>query len=99
MPEGPEIFLAARAVHAYSKAMLTEFANVVVLSSHNQLYGEWVVHKAGEPLLAKQIRLVITTQYHQTVLYCAQIFCWLRVFTRFAKLACCHLPSCCASAS
>ncbi len=110
MPEGPEIFLAARAVHAAvasqpatlelrypplatkaralrgvpitrvharSKAMLTEFANGVVLYSHNQLYGEWVVHKVGESLLAKQIRLVITTPTHQAVLYSATNFAWL----------------------
>ena len=82
MPEGPEIFLTARAVHAAvaqqpctlelchpilaakahslrgvqiarvparSKAMLTEFVNGVVLYSHNQLYGEWVVHPVGAP--------------------------------------------------
>lgn len=111
MPEGPEIFLAARKVHeavaeqpctlklsyppllakarslrgvqikrvhARSKAMLTEFANGVVLYSHNQLYGEWVVHAAGEPLLAKQVRLVITTAKHQAVLYSATDFAWLR---------------------
>lgn len=111
MPEGPEIFLAARAVHAAvaqqacslelrhpvlaakadslsgvsiarvharSKAMLTEFANGVVLYSHNQLYGEWVVHPAGAPLLTKQVRLVISTARHQTVLYSATDFAWLR---------------------
>jgi endonuclease VIII len=80
MPEGPEIFLSSRAVHAAvadqpirlellhtvlepkarelrgasgvrvdarSKAVLTQFSNGVVLYSHNQLYGEWVRHKAG----------------------------------------------------
>jgi endonuclease VIII len=111
MPEGPEIYLAARAVHdavalqpctlklahpplaskarslrgvkivrvhARSKAMLTEFANGAVLYSHNQLYGEWVVHQAGEPLLTKQVRLVITTARHQVVLYSATDFAWLR---------------------
>jgi endonuclease VIII len=111
MPEGPEIFLAARAVHAAvaqqpssivwhhpqlkprarslravpivrvharSKAMLTEFANGAVLYSHNQLYGQWVVHAANEPLLAKQIRLVISTAQHQVVLYSATDFAWLR---------------------
>ncbi len=110
MPEGPEVFLAARAVHAAvaqqpvklalrypplaakarslrgvpitrvharSKAMLTEFANGVVLYSHNQLYGEWVVHPLGAPLLPKQVRLVITTQTQQTVLYSATDFAWL----------------------
>ncbi len=112
MPEGPEIFLAARAVHAAvagqpitmalhhpallpmarslrgvriarvyarSKAMLTEFANGTVLYSHNQLYGEWVLHKIGAPLLAKQIRLVIHTATHQAVLYSATDFAWLKV--------------------
>ncbi len=111
MPEGPEIFLAARAVHAAvaqqpvavawhhpqlkprarslrgvpivrvharSKAMLTEFANGAVLYSHNQLYGEWVVHAAHQPLLAKQIRLVISTAQHRVVLYSATDFAWLK---------------------
>lgn len=111
MPEGPEIFLAARAVHtavaaqpcsldlryppltakarslrgvpivrvhARSKAMLTEFANGTVLYSHNQLYGEWVVHAAHQPLLAKQIRLVINTAQHKVVLYSATDFAWLK---------------------
>ena len=117
MPEGPEIFLAARAVHAAvalqpnalelhhpvlaakarslrdvpiarvharSKAMLTELANGVVLYSHNQLYGEWVVHRAGEPLLAKQVRLVIRTAQHQTVLYSATDFAWLQAGSEHA---------------
>jgi endonuclease VIII len=111
MPEGPEIFLAARAVHdavvgqplratfkhpalvprsrtlqstpilrvhARSKAMLTEFANGTVLYSHNQLYGEWVVHQAKEPLLNKQIRLIFSTPKHQVVLYSATDFAWLK---------------------
>ena len=111
MPEGPEIFLAARAVHAAvaqqpctlelrhpilaaradslrgvpiarvharSKAMLTEFVNGVVLYSHNQLYGEWVVHPVGARLLAKQVRIVIRTERHQTVLYSATDFAWLQ---------------------
>jgi endonuclease VIII len=111
MPEGPEIYRAAQAVHqavagkactltlnypplatkarslrgvsirrvhSRSKAMLTEFANGMVLYSHNQLYGEWVVHPAGEPLLPKQVRLVIRTAKHQTVLYSATDFAWLR---------------------
>ncbi len=110
MPEGPEIFLAARAVHAAvaqqpvavawhdpqlktrarslrgvpivrvharSKAMLTEFANGAELYSHNQLYGQWVVHAANQPLLAKQIRLVISTAQHKVVLYSATDFAWL----------------------
>ncbi len=111
MPEGPEIFLASRAVHdavakqpiklellhpslkpkaralrdvsivrvrARSKAMLTEFSNGLVLYSHNQLYGEWVVHARGEALLKRQVRLVIHTAQHQVVLYSATDFSWLQ---------------------
>jgi endonuclease VIII len=111
MPEGPEIFLASRAVHAAvidqpirlellhpalkpkarelrgasvvrvharSKAMLTEFSNGLVLYSHNQLYGEWVLHKAGESLLKRQVRLVMHTAQHQVVLYSATDFAWLQ---------------------
>lgn len=111
MPEGPEIFLASRAVHAAvanqpiklellhpalkpkaralqgaliarvharSKAMLTEFSNGAVLYSHNQLYGEWVVHALSEPLLKRQVRLVIRTAQHQVVLYSATDFAWLQ---------------------
>jgi endonuclease VIII len=65
-------------VHARSKAVLTEFANGMVLYSHNQLYGQWVVHEAGEALLNRQVRLVITTAKHQAVLYSATDFAWLR---------------------
>jgi endonuclease VIII len=112
MPEGPEIFLAARAVHdavagqacdvklvypaiaakerslrgvtiarvySRSKAMLTEFTNGIVLYSHNQLYGQWVVHKKHEPLLLKQVRLVISTRNTRAVLYSATDFAWLHV--------------------
>ncbi len=66
-------------VHARSKAMLTEFSSGVVLYSHNQLYGEWVVHKAGEALLKRQVRLVVRTAQHQVVLYSATDFAWLQV--------------------
>jgi endonuclease VIII len=112
MPEGPEIFLAARKVHdavagqsvnvqflypksqpiqqqwpkrvrisrvyARSKAMLTEFEHDVVLYSHNQLYGQWVVHKKSEPLLPKQVRLIFETDQAKVVLYSATDFKWLK---------------------
>ena len=111
MPEGPEIYRAARQVHAAvanqaieltllhptlaarkrelkhatitrvharSKAMLTEFSNGAVLYSHNQLYGEWRIHAAGQALLHKQQRLVITTATQRVVLYSATDFAWLR---------------------
>lgn len=66
-------------VYARSKAMLTEFANGTVLYSHNQLYGEWVLHKLGEPLLTRQVRLIICTAAHRVVLYSATDFAWLKV--------------------
>jgi endonuclease VIII len=112
MPEGPEIFLAAREVHdavagqnvnvqflypksqpihqqwpkrvqinrvyARSKAMLTEFSHGAVLYSHNQLYGQWMVHKKSEPLLAKQVRLIFETDQTKVVLYSATDFMWLK---------------------
>ena len=111
MPEGPEIYRAARQVHAAvagqpievtllhpalaarsrvlknatitrvharSKAMLTEFSNGAILYSHNQLYGEWRIHSAGQDLLARQQRLVIATSKHRVVLYSATDFAWLR---------------------
>ena len=65
-------------VHARSKAMLTEFSNGAVLYSHNQLYGEWRIHAAGQNLLARQQRLVIATSTHRVVLYSATDFAWLR---------------------
>jgi endonuclease VIII len=111
MPEGPEIFLAAREVHdavarenirvqflypkaqptdqkwpkqvrinrvyARSKAMLTEFDHGAVLYSHNQLYGQWVVHKKSEQLLSKQVRLIFETNQAKVVLYSATDFMWL----------------------
>jgi endonuclease VIII len=113
MPEGPEIFLAAREVneaiakkavkvqfldpraspklsrwpknvkinrvYARSKAMLTEFSHGDVLYSHNQLYGQWVVHRKAQPFLQKQIRLIFETQSARVVLYSATDFAWLKL--------------------
>jgi endonuclease VIII len=71
-------------VRARSKALLTEFANGVVLYSHNQLYGEWVIHPKDEPLLAKQVRLIIHTARQRVVLYSSTDFAWLNVQTQDA---------------
>ncbi len=117
MPEGPEIFLAAAAVHeavalkpisvafsfptlaakarqlrgvqikqvrARSKAMLTEFVDGTVLYSHNQLYGEWVVHAIKEPLLSKQVRILIQTPTQKVALYSATDFAWLTIHNQDA---------------
>jgi endonuclease VIII len=110
MPEGPEIFIAAKQIHsavanqpikltlhypslagkakalkgakiskvsARSKALLTEFNNGIVLYSHNQLYGQWVVHTLTEPNLNRQARLIIQTNDRRVVLYSATDFAWL----------------------
>ena len=65
-------------VHARSKAMLTEFSNGDVLYSHNQLYGEWMLHTPTEPLRQRQVRLVIETAEQRAVLYSATDFAWLQ---------------------
>jgi endonuclease-8 len=69
----------ARIVRVYSrsKALLTEFDNGDVLYSHNQLYGEWQIHDRHEPLLARQVRLIISTMSQRAVLYSATEFAWL----------------------
>lgn len=64
-------------VYSRSKAMLTEFDNGDVLYSHNQLYGEWQIHGRDEPLLARQVRLIISTTSQRAVLYSATEFAWL----------------------
>lgn len=61
-----------------SKAMLTRFSTGDVLYSHNQLYGEWVVHRPDEPLLGKAVRLIFETPRARAVLYSATDFAWLR---------------------
>jgi endonuclease VIII len=65
-------------VRARSKAMLTCFSTGDVLYSHNQLYGEWVVDRPDEPLLARAIRLVLDTGAQRAVLYSATDLAWLR---------------------
>ena len=65
-------------VGARSKAMLTRFSTGDVLYSHNQLYGEWVVNRPDEPLLARAIRLVLDTGLSRAVLYSATDLVWLR---------------------
>jgi endonuclease VIII len=65
-------------VYARSKAMLTEFDNGHVLYSHNQLYGEWVLHDADDALLPRQARLIVEAADTCAVLYSATEFAWLK---------------------
>ncbi|MBL8384107.1 MAG: endonuclease VIII [Burkholderiales bacterium] len=59
------------AVVARSKAMLTHFANGWTIYSHNQLYGEWALHRGAPPPTHLQERLVIRTASRSAVLYSA----------------------------
>ncbi len=61
-----------RAVEARGKAMLTRFANGLVIYSHNQLYGRWYCCPAGErPDIKRQLRLAIHNRKSSALLYSA----------------------------
>ena len=61
-----------RAVQARGKAMLTRFANGLVIYSHNQLYGRWYCCPAGErPGIGRQLRLAIHNRKSSALLYSA----------------------------
>jgi endonuclease VIII len=60
------------AVEPRGKAMLTHFSNGRTIYSHNQLYGEWVILRRGQPPRPNlQIRLAIHTEDAVAVLYSA----------------------------
>jgi len=60
------------AVDTRGKAMLTRFDNGLVIYSHNQLYGKWVVAKRGQvPDSNRQLRLAIHNASHSAMLYSA----------------------------
>jgi endonuclease-8 len=58
-------------VEPRGKAMLTHFAGGRTIYSHNQLYGEWRVHRGDAPPSHLQTRLAIRTATHTAVLYSA----------------------------
>jgi endonuclease VIII len=59
-------------VQARSKALVTTFDCGLAIYSHNQLYGQWHVHKAEQvPDTHWQVRLRINTAQHAAVLYSA----------------------------
>ncbi|MGG6296917.1 endonuclease VIII [Leptolyngbya sp. AN02str] len=60
------------AVQTYGKAMLIRFENELNIYSHNQLYGIWMVRKAGSlPTTKRQLRLAIHTPKQSALLYSA----------------------------
>lgn len=61
-----------RAVETRGKAMLTRFANGLVIYSHNQLYGRWYCRPRGErPDVQRQLRLAIHNRKSSALLYSA----------------------------
>lgn len=60
------------AVAPRGKAMLLHFAGGLTLYSHNQLYGRWAVHRAGDrPLPGLQVRVALHVSEAVAVLYSA----------------------------
>ncbi len=60
------------AVETRGKAMLTRFANGLVIYSHNQLYGRWICCPAGERTdTQRQLRLAIHNLTLSALLYSA----------------------------
>jgi endonuclease VIII len=60
------------AVQPRGKASLTRFDNGLAIYSHNQLYGQWIIRKAGNlPETKRQLRLAIHTAKTSALLYSA----------------------------
>ena len=60
------------AVETRGKAILTRFANGLVIYSHNQLYGRWYCCPRGErPDIRRQLRLAIHNRTSSALLYSA----------------------------
>lgn len=59
-------------VQTRGKALLTHFDNDYTMFSHNQLYGRWVVCRAGRiPPSSRSLRVGLHTQSHSALLYSA----------------------------
>ena len=59
-------------VDSRGKALLIRFECGKTIYSHNQLYGKWIVTRAGvEPKTGRTKRLVIRTPQHRAALYSA----------------------------
>jgi endonuclease-8 len=70
-------------VETRGKAMLTIFANGLVVYSHNQLYGRWHVGATGvRPATRRTLRLAIENDEHAALLYSAseiEVLEWAQV--------------------
>jgi endonuclease-8 len=59
-------------VQARGKALLTTFDNAWVVYTHNQLYGRWMIRRAGSDVATRrQLRLAIETDDHRALLFSA----------------------------
>ncbi len=60
------------AIDTHGKAMLTRFDNGTTLYTHNQLYGVWMIAKAGErPETNRSLRVALETEEATILLYSA----------------------------
>ncbi len=67
------------AVDSRGKALLVHFSGGWVVYSHNQLYGRWMVRRAGSlPVTRRQLRLAIHNRDHSALLYSASEIAVLR---------------------
>lgn len=63
---------SVRGVEARGKAMLTRFEGGWNIYSHNQLYGTWMIRRAGDvPDTNRKLRVELTNDYHSAYLYSA----------------------------
>ncbi len=59
-------------VEARGKAIVTFFSNELVLYTHNQLYGKWMIRDTGdEPDTNRTLRVVIKNEHNTAFLYSA----------------------------
>lgn len=59
-------------VEARGKAILTFFEGPLVMYSHNQLYGKWMIRERGrEPDTNRKLRVAIHNKHHSAFLYSA----------------------------
>jgi endonuclease-8 len=59
-------------VQTRGKAMLTRFDNGLVIYTHNQLYGKWIVSESGKETDShRQLRLAIRNDQYSALLYSA----------------------------
>ena len=59
-------------VDTHGKAMITRFSGDLSMYSHNQLYGRWMIRRAGvDPKTNRSLRVALRTASHSALLYSA----------------------------